>query len=108
MGGSKEHQHKVAIPAKRRGQEMGFGGNPDRNREIVRDTPAVRGGLKKTAKIFADPSSQQIGSSSTTPSTNSPSAPAQRTGGHPGETAGEATFKRRLAGQRSVMKTRRR
>jgi hypothetical protein len=81
---------------------MGFAGNPDRGRESVRETPAVRGRLKEAAKMFADRSSQQISSSAASPSTNSPSAPAVIAGGHPGETSGEVVFKRRLARQRSI------
>ena len=99
---NKEHQRKAGIPAKRRGQEMGFAGNPDQNRKVVAQTPAVRGRRKKTNKLAGDESSQQISSSSVTPSTNVPSTPAMNTGGHPGETTGERVFKRRLARQRAA------
>ena len=98
---SKEHQHTVGIPAKRRGQQMGRAGNPDQNREVVEQTPALRGRLKKATKMFADESSQQISSSAATPRTNSPSTPAMNTGGHPGETTGEIVFKQGFAERNS-------
>src|SRR5205809_6475992 len=99
MGSRKQQQH-VGIPAKRRGQQMGVSGQDDRNRKIIADSPTVRGLEKQRGKLFADESFQQISSSSTTQSTNSPSTTAVIAGGRPGETSGETAFKRRLAKQR--------
>lgn len=77
--GTKKDQHKVGTPEKPRGQEMGFAGNPDQNREEMDNTPAVSGRIrKKTNKMFADKSRQQSSSSSVTPSTNRPSTPGMR------------------------------
>jgi len=75
---AKKDQHKTGIPAKPRGQQTGFAGNPDQNREEVDKTPALRGRTKKKNKMFGDASKQHIGSSPATPSTNSPSTPGMR------------------------------
>jgi len=75
---------------------MGFAGEPDRNRARAEETLASRGRLKKANRMFADKSSQQIGSSAAMRRTNSPSTAAVNTGGHPGETTGEAVFKGQL------------
>ena len=91
----KERQQKVGIPAKRRGQQMGFAGHPDQNRAKAGEPLAARGRLKKN-KMFADKSSQQISTSAASSRSNSPSTAAMNTGGHPGETTGETVFKRRL------------
>ncbi len=93
-------QHKVGIPAKPRGQQTGFAGRRDENREEMEQTPALRGRLKGANKMFSDESSQHIAGDSVTPSTNSPSIPAMNTGGHKGESGGEAVFKQRLAKKR--------
>ena len=98
---SKEQQHKVGIPAKRRGQQVGFAGEADRNRERAKETLASRGHLKKVNKMFADKSSQQISTSAAMPRTNSPSTAAMNSGGRPGQTTGETVFKRRLKKQRA-------
>ena len=42
--GTRKDQHKVGTPKKPRGQQTGFAGNPDQNREEVEKTPALRGG----------------------------------------------------------------
>ena len=76
--GTKKDQHNVGTPEKPRGQQTGFAGNPDQNREEVDRTPALRGRRKKTNKMFADESRQQTGSSLATPSTNHPSTPGMR------------------------------
>lgn len=77
--GTKKDQHTVGTPDKPRGQQTGFAGHPDQNREEVDNTPALRGRIrKKTNKMFADQSRQQSGSSSVTPSTNRPSTPGMR------------------------------
>jgi len=71
-------QHKVGIPAKPRGQQTGFAGHPDQNREEMEKTPAVRGKMKKKNKMFSDASEQHIGGNAVTPSTNSPSTPGMK------------------------------
>lgn len=75
---SKKDQHKVGIPPKPRGQQTGFAGNPDQNREEMKNTPALRGRMKKNNKMFGDESEQHTGGSSVTPSTNSPSTPGMK------------------------------
>lgn len=75
---AKKDQHKVGIPPKPRGQQTGFAGNPDQNREEMKNTPAVRGRMKKKNKMFSDASEQHIGGSAVTPSTNSPSTPGMK------------------------------
>ena len=93
---SKKDQHKVGAPQKPRGQQMGFAGNPDQNREAMKDTPALRGRRKKATKMFADESSQHIGGDAVTPTSNAPSVPAAApTGKKLGETGGERAFKER-------------
>lgn len=75
---AKKDQHKVGIPSKPRGQQTGFAGNPDQNREEMKATPAVRGRRKKKSKMYGDKSEQHIGSSAAAPSTNSPSTPGMK------------------------------
>lgn len=75
---SKKDQHKAGIPPKPRGQQTGFAGNPDQNREEMKNTPAVRGRMKRKNKMFSDSSEQHIGGSAVTPSTNSPSTPGMK------------------------------
>jgi hypothetical protein len=70
---TKKDQHKAGIPPKPRGQQTGFAGNPDQNREEMKKTPALRGRRKSANKMFADASEQHIGADASTPSTNSPS-----------------------------------
>jgi hypothetical protein len=96
---SKKDQHKAGIPAKPRGQQTGFAGNPDQNRQEMEETPALRGRRKAANKMFADKSSQHVASDATKPSSNSPSTPAMNTNSK-GETGGEKVFKRRLAQKR--------
>ena len=76
--GTKKDQHKVGTPAKPRGQQTGFAGNPDQNREEIDKTPALRGSRKKTNKMFGDQSRQHTGASAVTPSTNRPSTSGMR------------------------------
>lgn len=76
--GTKKDQHNVGTPEKPRGQQTGFAGHPDQNREEKEQTPALRGNRKKGNKMFGDDSSQHTGSSSVTPSTNRPSTPGMR------------------------------
>jgi len=98
---TKKDQHKVGTPRKPRGQQMGFAGNPDQNREAMKDTPALRGRLKKATRMFADESSQHETGDAVTPRSNSPSVPAAApTGVKLGETGGERVFKQRQAKRR--------
>jgi hypothetical protein len=76
--GTKKDQHKAGIPAKPRGQQTGFAGNPDQNREAKEDTPALRGRRQNKNKMFSDASRQHTGASSAQPSTNQPSTPGMR------------------------------
>lgn len=71
--GTRKDQHNVGTPAKPRGQQTGFAGNPDQNREEMNKTPALRGRRKKTNKMFADASEQHVAGNPATPSTNAPS-----------------------------------
>lgn len=76
--GTKKDQHNVGTPEKPRGQQTGFAGHPDQNREEKEQTPALRGNRKKGNKMFGDDSRQHTGASSVTPSTNRPSTPGMR------------------------------
>ncbi len=89
----KYDQHKVGMPSKRRGQQTGFAGNPDQNRMEKAETPELRGRRGEENEMFADDSTQHVGSDSVTPSSTSPSTPAFTSGGHVGETGGEVAFK---------------
>ncbi len=93
----RKDQHKVGTPEKPRGQQMGFAGTPDQNRQAMHDTPAVRGRRKRVKKNSADESYQHIGGDSVTPRHNFPSTIAMKEGDHHGETGGETVFKQRLA-----------
>jgi hypothetical protein len=96
--GNKKDQHKVGTPQKPRGQQTGFAGNPDQNREEMKDTPALRGRRKGASKMFADESAQHVGNDAATPRSNTPSVPAAvPTGTKLGETGGERVFKKRQA-----------
>jgi hypothetical protein len=93
---SKEKQSKVGRPSKPRGQQTGFAGNPDQNREAMKDTPALRGRRKRASEMFEDESKQQVGSDAVTPRSNTPSVPAAAPTGAPlGESGGERAFKQR-------------
>lgn len=95
---SKKEQSKAGIPAKRRGQQTGFEGQPDKTRVAKNEeTPALRGRRKEANKMFADKSSQHLMSDGATPRSNTPSIPAQTGGGHIGESGGERAFKKRQA-----------
>jgi hypothetical protein len=80
----------------KRGQQMGFAGQPDRNRVEIDETPALRGSRKAANKMFGDVSDQQTGSNVVSASTNSPSTPAMKES-RPSDSSAEAVFKRRLA-----------
>ena len=71
--GTRKDQHKAGTPAKPRGQQTGFAGNPDQNREEMEKTPALRGRRKKENKMFGDSSEQHVAGNPATPSSNSPS-----------------------------------
>jgi hypothetical protein len=101
---AKRDQHKVGIPAKPRGQQMGVAGAPDQNREAKADTPAVSGRRKNANKMFADKSSQHVATDASKPSTNSPSIPAMNTAKRKGESGGERVFKARLKTKRAAKK----
>lgn len=77
--GTRKDTHKVGTPPKPRGQQTGFAGNPDQNREEMKKTPALRGRLKDENKSFHDKSEQHIGGDAVTPATNHPSTPGMRT-----------------------------
>jgi hypothetical protein len=94
---SRGEQQKAGIRRKRRGQQTGFAGNPDQNRQEMEQTPALRGRLKQTNKMFADKSLQHVASDATKPKSNSPSTPAMTSAKKLGESGGERVFKQRLA-----------
>jgi hypothetical protein len=93
-------QHKVGIPAKPRGQQTGYAGQPDQNRKEKSATPAIRGRRRVANKQAGDTSEQNIGSDATSPSTNTPSTPAMQTKSH-GGAGGAEVFKKRLARKRA-------
>lgn len=70
---AKKDQHKTGIPSKPRGQQTGFAGNPDQNREEINKTPALRGRRKNANKMFGDASEQHVAGNPSNPSTNAPS-----------------------------------
>src|SRR5687768_11434806 len=94
-------QRKVGARQKPRGQQTGFAGTPDQNRQEMEKTPAVRGRRKRANKLAADASEQHIATGATTPSTNVPSVPAAIPPVK-GDTGGERVFKRRLARRRAA------
>lgn len=95
---TKKEQQKIGAPQKPRGQEMGRGDDVDKNREAKAETPALRGRRKEANKLFADESSQHVGSDGATPRSNTPSLPAAMPTGVPlGESGGEKVFKQRQA-----------
>lgn len=101
---ARKDQHKAGIPAKPRGQQMGRAGAPDKNRQEMANTPALRGRRKSANKMFADKSSQHVGSDPSKPSANSPSVPAMTTSRRKGESGGERVFKERLKTKRAAKK----
>ena len=74
--GTRKDQHKAGTPEKPRGQQTGFAGNPDQNREETEKTPALRGRRKNENKMFGDASEQHVATNPANPSTNSPSTVA--------------------------------
>lgn len=99
----KKDQHTVGTPQKPRGQQMGFSGRPDQNREAMEKTPALRGARKSPNRMFGDVSQQHVGSDAITPMTNSPSVPAMNIKGKGGQ-GGERVFKKRLAKKRETQR----
>ncbi|MBC7912082.1 MAG: hypothetical protein H7Y30_16360 [Pyrinomonadaceae bacterium] len=104
MATGRKDQSKAGLPAKRRGQQTGSAGNPAKSREAKDETPATSGRRGSANKMFADKSSQHLMSDGATPRSNTPSAPAQTSGGHVGETGGEIAFKQRQAKSRKPKK----
>lgn len=96
----KKDQHKTGIPAKPRGQQTGFAGNPDQNRQAMDETPALRGNRKGANKFFGDKSRQNETGDSVTRRSNQPSTPAMNSASRKGESGGEKLFKQRLARRR--------
>ncbi len=100
--GSGKNQHKTGIAPKRRGQQMGTAGARDRNREEMKETPAILGGRKRTNKMAADKSAQHTGGDAVTPRTTSPSTPGMTVTGAKGVSGGESVFKKRLKSKRAA------
>ena len=96
----KKDQHKTGIPVKPRGQQTGFAGNPDQNRQAMEETPALGGRRKLENKFFADKSAQQETGDAVTPRSNQPSTPAMNSAKRKGESGGERVFKKRLIAKR--------
>lgn len=95
---SKEEQSKVGRKQKPRGQQTGFSGNPDQNREAMKSTPALRGRRKAANKMFDDESAQHVGSDAAKPRSNTPSLPAAIPGNVKlGESGDERAFNKRRA-----------
>lgn len=92
-------QHNVGTPAKPRGQQTGFAGNPDKNRQEMDETPAIRGRRPLANKMAGDTSQQHVASDATTPSTNTSSTPAMHVK-EKGGSGGARVFKKRLARKR--------
>ncbi|MBD0372976.1 MAG: hypothetical protein ICV60_19185 [Pyrinomonadaceae bacterium] len=93
---SKKEQRKVGRKQKPRGQQTGFAGNPDQNREEMKSTPALRGRRKAESKMFADESMQQVGSDASKGRSNTPSIPAALPANTKlGESNDERVFKQR-------------
>lgn len=98
MATGKKAQSKAGVPARRRGQQMGDErSQTDKTTEVKKQTPALRGRLKRASKFFADDSSQTIASGGDgSPSDNRPSVPAAMpTGEKLGQSGGEKSFARR-------------
>ena len=92
--GTKKDQHTVGTPKKPRGQQTGYAGNPDKNREAMKSTPALGGRGKTSNKMTADKSARHLGGDAASPSATSPSiAGAMPTGKRLGESGGERVAK---------------
>jgi len=97
---AKKDQHTVGSPDKKRGQQMGYSGAPDQNREKMKQTPAVIGNRPRDNKLAADVSQRQLSTDAVTPSTNAPSTTGMNVKPS-GAAGGAAQFKRRLAKKRA-------
>jgi hypothetical protein len=97
--GSAKDQHTVGTRQKLRGQQTGFAGNPDQNREEKKRTPAIRGIRPGANKLARDSSQQQISSDPVTPNSNVPST-VMRDSKQTGDGGGAKEFKKRLAKER--------
>jgi hypothetical protein len=94
--GTKKEQRKAGSKQKPRGQQTGFVGNPDQNREEMKNTPALRGRRKTESRMFDDDSAQQVGTDAAKPRSNQPSLPAALpTNTKLGESNDERAFKQR-------------
>src|SRR6185295_19084704 len=93
-------QHNVGTPSNPRGQQTGFAGNPDQNREEMNETPAVRGNRPRANKLAGDVSQQQVSTDAVTPSTSTPSTTGMNVKPS-GKAGGAAEFKKRLAKRRA-------
>jgi hypothetical protein len=94
--GTKKEQRKAGSKQKPRGQQTGFVGNPDQNREEMKNTPALRGRRKAESRMFGDASAQQTGTDAAKPRSNQPSLPAALpTNTKLGESNDERAFKQR-------------
>ncbi len=95
---TKKAQRKIGSKQKPRGQQTGFKGNPDQNREEKKNTPALRGRRKAATDMFADKSTQHVGTDGAKPMSNMPSIPAAiPTTTRLGESGDERAFKQRQA-----------
>ena len=93
---SKKAQSKAGIPEQRRGQQMGESKDSNEKAQTKSAAPALRGRRKEANEMFADRSSQQVGSNTDAPRDNTPSVPAAiPTGTKLGESGGEKVFKAR-------------
>ena len=98
--GSFKDQHKVGTPERPRGQQTGFAGHRDQNREEKEETPAIKGNRPRANKLAGDVSHQHMSTDAVTPSTSTPSTsgmivkPSGRAGGM-------ARFKKQLARKRA-------
>jgi hypothetical protein len=66
-------EHTVGTPEKPRGQQTGFAGNPDQNREEKKETPAIKGNRPRANKMAGEASQQQVSTDAVTPNSNTPS-----------------------------------
>jgi len=102
---TKKDQHKVGVRQKPRGQQTGMAGASDQNRDAMKETPAVLGRRRRSNKVAADKSAQNVGGDAVTPRTSSPSTPAMTAGKRTGESPGETLFKARLTRVRAGKKS---
>jgi hypothetical protein len=99
---AEKDQHKVGVPEKPRGQEMGRPGFQNPNRQAMEDTPALSGTREDENEMFADESTQHVGANASAPKSNSPSVPAAiPTDVKLGESGGEAEFKERHSARKA-------